>query len=85
MKTVTYPEVLGFTTIEGRPGIKIELQLSETTFGFSMVDFDDLLNFEEEAGAFLRDKNYYKHSIQEMLERYITECEDDYKIEKEAV
>lgn len=43
---------------------------------YAIIDWDDLKEFDENAVMFMRDVNYYHSSINDMLERYITETEN---------
>lgn len=50
---------------------------------FTMIQFGELISFDENASRYLSDAFYYRNEINEMLESYIAERAGDYKIEKE--
>lgn len=73
------PCVVGFDQPENGE-IKVLLNDDE----FAMIQFGELISFDENASMYLSDAFYYSAEINEMLESYITERPGDYKIEKEA-
>jgi hypothetical protein len=72
------PCVVGFDKPENGE-VKVLLNDDE----FTMIQFGELIGFNENASMYLSDAFYYRAEINEMLESYVAERVGDYKIEKE--
>lgn len=72
------PCVVGFDQPENGE-VKVLLNDDE----FTMIQFGELISFNENSSMYLSDAFYYRAEINEMLESYVAERAGDYKIEKE--
>lgn len=76
------PCVVGFEIIINNiHSAEIKVLLNDDEF--TMIQFGELINFNENASMYLSDVFYYRAEINEMLESYVAERAGDYKIEKE--